>query len=417
MFAGGAVIAEQLVLWADLVQWISADPVTGSSVRISKNGAFHDIDRKELEPLGQEVLPQEPPAQQPPPSAENAKFSAQEPEWQYQAAEARFGKSFFDQPVHCQKAALQNIGLKELFAEETNPKRIAPAGGSPEASGQTAGDRPANLTATDKPHSSGGGAAGSPASIPSADGDTDGCDWASGSLKCAVQSERWMDSEIPGFVGADVGGITDLFNIITEGATNYVNIKDTQSARVLLKNVLSEDCKNAIADLISALEKVTGKRAITYDILALFDEIATHQKKGGFRFDSRTSAELKDQVRKDYKSVKGINPDLSPYPALGYTFRAPVSWKNTKSLKGDFEAYVYVRGSQYVNNAPWKNAKQVAPVIITTLIHEIIHVAHYPTVESGNVAPVYLEEDFDKAAKRIGVKSFDSHISENCNIK
>ena len=55
VFAGGAVIAEQWVEPGNLVQWISADPVTGSSVRISKNGAFHDIDRKELEPLGQEV--------------------------------------------------------------------------------------------------------------------------------------------------------------------------------------------------------------------------------------------------------------------------------------------------------------------------------------------------------------------------
>lgn len=38
------------------MQWISADPVTGSSVRISKNGAFYDLERTELEPLGQEVL-------------------------------------------------------------------------------------------------------------------------------------------------------------------------------------------------------------------------------------------------------------------------------------------------------------------------------------------------------------------------
>ncbi len=120
VFAGGAVIAEQNVETGNRVEWISADPVTGSSVRILKNGAFYDDDRKELEPLGQEVLPVEPPAQQPSPSPENAKFSASEPEWQCQAAGA-MGKDFFAQPVHCQKAQMESgsIWLSGLFSSKT----------------------------------------------------------------------------------------------------------------------------------------------------------------------------------------------------------------------------------------------------------------------------------------------------------
>ncbi len=39
------------------VDWITADPVTGSSVRMRKSGAFYSSQRKEYEPLGQEVLP------------------------------------------------------------------------------------------------------------------------------------------------------------------------------------------------------------------------------------------------------------------------------------------------------------------------------------------------------------------------
>ena len=212
VFAGGAVIAEQLVLWADLVQWISADPVTGSSVRISKNGAFHDIDRKELEPLGQEVLPQEPPQQQPPPSAENVTFSAQEPEWQCQVA-TDMGKEFFEKPVHCQKAQIENaLRYSDLFSSKTeeNPNRIA-AGGSPGATEQTAGDRPLNLTATDKPHSSGGGAAGSPASIPSADGydpyDTDVENTPEQQIIRGRGKEvNGLGDSIPGFIDASQSG-------------------------------------------------------------------------------------------------------------------------------------------------------------------------------------------------------------------
>ena len=102
VFAGVAVIAEQVTEPGNFVEWISADPVTGSNVRISKSGAFYDTERKELEPLGQEILPTQPPAQ-PLPSTENVTFSAQEPEWQCKAAEAMYAKSFHKKPIHCQK--------------------------------------------------------------------------------------------------------------------------------------------------------------------------------------------------------------------------------------------------------------------------------------------------------------------------
>jgi hypothetical protein len=120
VFAGGAVVAEQMVLASNVVQWISADPVTGSSVRLAKNGAFDNYQRTELEPLGQQVFPFEPPDEVPEPSNANGVYSAEEPEWQCRTATAT-GKSFFEQPAHCQRAQMERggVSLPELFPSET----------------------------------------------------------------------------------------------------------------------------------------------------------------------------------------------------------------------------------------------------------------------------------------------------------
>ena len=133
VFAEGAVIAEQIGANAQ-VAWIAADPVTGSSLRIYKTGMFFEDERKELEALGQEVLPEEPPVEEQQSSNENVIHTAEEPEWQCQAAELG-EKSFFEQPEHCQRAQMESSSfpLSELFSArmtESNPQRINAAGGA-----------------------------------------------------------------------------------------------------------------------------------------------------------------------------------------------------------------------------------------------------------------------------------------------
>lgn len=52
--AGAAVIAEQTIDNAGArVEWITADPLSGSTARLRKTGAFYDDERTEREPFGQ----------------------------------------------------------------------------------------------------------------------------------------------------------------------------------------------------------------------------------------------------------------------------------------------------------------------------------------------------------------------------
>jgi YD repeat-containing protein len=56
VYADGAILAEQVGMYTSpIVAWIHADPVTGSSTRVNKDGTLWY--RKELEPLGQEINP------------------------------------------------------------------------------------------------------------------------------------------------------------------------------------------------------------------------------------------------------------------------------------------------------------------------------------------------------------------------
>jgi YD repeat-containing protein len=104
VMAGGAVIAEQTLLFGNQVIWKSADPLTGSNIQISQNGAIGD--REEIEPLGQQVLPVQPfEEMETAPSV--SLQGADEPEGLC-AAMPKLGVSFQNLPSVCRDIAIRN---------------------------------------------------------------------------------------------------------------------------------------------------------------------------------------------------------------------------------------------------------------------------------------------------------------------
>jgi hypothetical protein len=131
VFAGGAVIAEQVnsVYPSPYVVWQSADPVTGSSRRIYKTGSVYEDDRKELEALGQEVLPTEPVQELPDSQTQSASITTtDQPEWMCSNAVSGH-LSFWEKPVHCQIAIIEsgNFSIPDALAagrSQGNPRAI-----------------------------------------------------------------------------------------------------------------------------------------------------------------------------------------------------------------------------------------------------------------------------------------------------
>lgn len=202
IYAGSAIIAEQKTdgLGANgfgaHVEWITADPLTGSSIRMLRNGEFYDLDRKELEPLGQEVTPIEPYEQMPDSSPGEGIRTADEPEW---LCALQAGRDFFEMPVHCQIAAIeQGISIQGILTRniEGNPSHINTHEGLHQTTAMTARDLPVNATPTMKQinNEDDNQVEVVPASsIPSADGCTYDAD---GNPSCAVTSQRALDDPI-----------------------------------------------------------------------------------------------------------------------------------------------------------------------------------------------------------------------------
>ena len=213
--------------------------------------------------MGQEILPTQPPAQ-PPPSIENVTFSANEPEWQCKAAEARFDKDFFKKPIHCQKAIMESGGmwLEELSASKTekNPQRIATK------AFQTAGDQPANLAPTQKPQSNESGASGSPASVPNESGMNFEQEEENGNVSfdaeagVGTQSQPYREDEYSAeFSGQtlsekEIKKLPDaLSNAKRQKHPNLKGIESDFKSRLALKNG-SVSCLDKLNELLKGLD-------------------------------------------------------------------------------------------------------------------------------------------------------------------
>jgi hypothetical protein len=106
VYAGGSVLAEQNVVGSSSsVSWIHADPVTGSSTRVNKDGATWY--RTEYEPLGQEINPfGEEEEYSTPQNGFSTFHDASDSQWQCDMAE-NMNTSFYNLPAACQVAAMQ----------------------------------------------------------------------------------------------------------------------------------------------------------------------------------------------------------------------------------------------------------------------------------------------------------------------
>ena len=108
---------------ADFVRWTHADPLTGSSQEVDKDGAGYDYLRKELEPLGQEVQAVEPPTE-PPVGLPAVSFSVSSPEWLCRNPNQEYSQM----PVSCQRAENESLAYSlEIKQGASNPARIADA--------------------------------------------------------------------------------------------------------------------------------------------------------------------------------------------------------------------------------------------------------------------------------------------------
>lgn len=114
--ANGSVIAEQLNYAGtndDVVVWMHADPVSGSSSRTHKDGTLWY--RTEYEPLGQEInvfgTDEEFPD---PPDTGSLAVAADDPQWQCQVS-ALMNESYFEKPVHCRRAVHVNGEFEDFL--------------------------------------------------------------------------------------------------------------------------------------------------------------------------------------------------------------------------------------------------------------------------------------------------------------
>jgi len=110
VFAGAAVIAEQnqTSYPSPTVEYIAADPVTGSSVKRLKHSSVYYYGRTELEALGQEVLETEPVSELPDSAVRSDSIiTADQPEWMCSNAVSGH-LSFWEKPVHCQIAIIES---------------------------------------------------------------------------------------------------------------------------------------------------------------------------------------------------------------------------------------------------------------------------------------------------------------------
>ena len=150
IFAGGAVIARD---GATGPQWVTADPVTGSSVTWRKIDSVWSTSVEETEPLGQKIYNADPDPI-PDPTYENAMRNADFPQWQCAVPKEFYGR-FTSMPMHCQLAVWKESGMKtpfEVEAEEnvqevTNHKSAANPGPS---AGPSEGARGEDATAAQR---------------------------------------------------------------------------------------------------------------------------------------------------------------------------------------------------------------------------------------------------------------------------
>ncbi|MCW5958863.1 MAG: hypothetical protein KIS76_01805 [Pyrinomonadaceae bacterium] len=132
VFAGGAVIAKQKRAidggqTYDSIEWLTADPVTGTEARFIYTDLGTARATEEQEPLGQQVFAQDPAEFPDPPPNEMVSFW-EDMQWQCSIPQEFYG-GFEEMPWHCQNSSLLSRSLNgdklyEIVEGESSPKKV-----------------------------------------------------------------------------------------------------------------------------------------------------------------------------------------------------------------------------------------------------------------------------------------------------
>ncbi len=124
IFAGGAVIAKEGATGA---QWVTSDPVTGTTVTWRKIDNDWLTSVEETEPLGQKIYNADPDPL-PEPSYDNSVGNADFPQWQCKMPSKFYG-NFYAMPWHCQFAEIKRRSFEGghyvIEEPETNPNKVS----------------------------------------------------------------------------------------------------------------------------------------------------------------------------------------------------------------------------------------------------------------------------------------------------
>ena len=340
----------------EAVEWITADPVTGSSVRLSKTGAFAEDEFTQLEAMGQEVLPVEPSLEPQPPSSANATHSAEEPEWQCKAAELG-EKNFFEQPSHCQRAQMESSSfpLSELFSArmtESNPQRVGTNRQPPVLKNKS----PVNLAATNKPSSEQKAAAGAvaAASIPD--------DESSGDIIARVDAERWEDSPIDSN-NAEFSGFSDL------PKTDNALKKGIDSAKEVIDK---PDCAALFVGKLDYLGLGFKKPSELLEFYEKNGFISSGKEYLMFKQDKKNPKKI-SLIPKTFKSSVGANT----YPSSSYTTPGGVKLtvqQITVNERGFFYNGRNPEGKLVSSINVGFNRLDLDQIRAAVIIHELLHV-------------------------------------------
>jgi len=236
------------------------------------------------------------------------------------------GKSFFNQPGHCQKAAIERIDLQSLFpSTEDNPQGVSAPPGSTDGGSSGGGSEgmPVNPTTTSKPTGHGGSRSINPSQMPSADG----CSYDSdGRPNCAVQIE--VDFWDKDKISAEFGGDVKIIGKVDDDMLDFVK-------PLLEKAVNRPSCK-------AFIEQFAGGA----DIGALFGKV---RKQGGFVYIERKAGD------KDVAFQTGSIEQKTAQ--IQYNYRLPFPSEPGKKYT-ELGFFIATR------------------MLVITLIHELIHASN-----------------------------------------
>ncbi|MBK8813470.1 MAG: hypothetical protein IPN69_22465 [Acidobacteria bacterium] len=399
IFAGGAVIAKE---GATGPQWVTSDPVTGTTVTWRKIDNDWLTSVEETEPLGQKIYNADPDPL-PEPSYDNSVGNADFPQWQCQMPSKYYG-NFYAMPWHCQFAEIKRRsfegGYYVIEEPETNPNKVSghttgsagpatPTGSAGPATGyQMAFSRLMKYTL---------GATRKPTKETGEDDPESDTNKRKRTFTVTINDEARSEPLETGWVAASNG--------------IKVSLGGTDEARKALQSVLTQECDSKLTQVLAQLRVKDGRdnplRSDT--ILGLFDKLVA-QTKGGIWFDK-----TQEEFRNLLNSVSPGTDDVAGGGGvtLGVYEKGSRGLKNAAMFVGVFPRDVSTLGSGQGPATEREMSRRIAQAkraLLLILIHEIAHAAgQHQTFD---------HDEMNQAAKIVdeGVNDFEQFVTKHCEV-